>query len=102
MGMFDYITCEFKLPKWNKEVQKEMFQTKSLECSMNKYIITKNRKLIYIDDKKTKENPYHGDIIFYTCIENPKNKKLIWYEYVARFTSGRLENIKIKRKPKAL
>ena len=100
--MFDYIKCEAKLPRTNREVQKEVFQTKSLECSMNFYVITKDKELIRISKKEKNKLLYHGDITFYTFIENPKDKKLKWCEYIARFTNGKLEYIKRISKPKAL
>ncbi len=94
MGMFDYIKCEAKLPRTDREVQKEVFQTKSLECFMNFYVITKDKELIRVSKKEKNAVLYHGDIKFYTFIENPKDKKLKWYEYIARFTNGKLEYIR--------
>jgi|SRR3989338_6086295 len=93
MGMFDYLKCEFKLPKGNEDVQNEEFQTKDFECLLDLYIITKDRKLKCKSVGKTKVIPYHGDIRFYTSIENSENID-IWYEFIARFSYGKLDYIK--------
>ena len=44
MGMFDELRCEYELP--DKEVQDEVFQTKSLDRLMDDYTITREGKLI--------------------------------------------------------
>jgi len=38
------------------------------------------------------EIPFHGDIVFYTFLENRPEKE--WFEYRARFTDGRLQWIR--------
>lgn len=38
--------------------------------------------------------PYHGDINFYTHTGSHEKKNFKWYEYVARFTHGKVEYIK--------
>jgi hypothetical protein len=43
MGMFDEITCDYPLPDSalpDSAVQRESFQTKSLNCLMDQYAIT--------------------------------------------------------------
>jgi hypothetical protein len=44
MGLFDEIQCEYPLP--DPAVQKEIFQTKRLDCSMDRYTITADGRLI--------------------------------------------------------
>ena len=94
--MFDYVRCEFKLPKGNEDIQNEEFQTKDFECSLDLYILTKDRKLKCKSLGKTKVILYHGDIRFYTSIENSENIDR-WYEFVARFSYGKLDYIKKQR-----
>ena len=111
MGMFDYIKCEYPLPGASDELQdvlqSEMFQTKSFDCLMDVYNITKEGLLTCrkyeLDDNYDKEMfkedvliPYHGYIIFYTCLNT------FWYEYSASFVFGKLEKIvqvKLKKMP---
>jgi hypothetical protein len=44
MGMFDVVECEFPLPEFT--LQEKTFQTKSLDCVMNRYTITRDGRLI--------------------------------------------------------
>ena len=110
MGMFDYIAVEVPLPD-GVMTSEEEYQTKSLECLMYKYVITKNGELYrekwdyeWVDDEshflggyeKKIEGSYrreyltnfHGDIIFYNGRVNGK-----WRDYTARFTNGKLSSI---------
>jgi hypothetical protein len=96
MGMFDELLCEYELP--DKEVQDEVFQTKSLDRLMDNYTITREGKIILHrawGDKDAPvshlEIPYHGEIRFYTSLGDGRRYKR--FEYRARFTSGRLESI---------
>jgi len=101
MGLFDYLKCEVKLPKASKEIEENIFQTKDFENSLDTYIITKKRKLVLISKNKRKTISFHGDITFYTCTGEHKTKDFKWYQYVARFTHGKLEYIKkVKNKIK--
>ena len=45
MGMFDHVTCELPMPD-GREVLKDSFQTKSLECLTDHYTITAAGRLI--------------------------------------------------------
>lgn len=62
MGMFDHITCEYPLP--DKEVQDEVFQTKSMERHMDDYVITKEGRLVWhrirYESVPEEERPYYG------------------------------------------
>jgi hypothetical protein len=44
MGLFDKVRCEYPLP--DAEMQDETFQTKSLDCDMSDYTITRDGCLI--------------------------------------------------------
>ena len=111
MGMFDEIRVEQLLPG-NTEITDEWYQTKSFDNVMTKYVITANGELYeelweyewisqdgnafftgysqkiegsyhrkYLTD-------YHGDINFYTGLENK-----VWRDYYARFTDGKLSKM---------
>ena len=107
MGMFDYLICEYELPE--KIVQHEVFQTKDLDCDLDRYTIGVDGylyKLEWDDDGsghpvsvKSERYDFHGDIHFYTHIGEPKTPEDwdspdIWFEYVARFSYGKLDSIK--------
>lgn len=90
MGMFDTIHCEYPLPE--AKHQSLVFQTKNLECLLDTYTITADRRLVRHARRGWRKEtdhdvewPLHGDIRFYTS----KDKE--WIEYVARFTHGRVE-----------
>ncbi len=99
MGLFDNLKCKANLPEGNKELQEEIFQTKSLDCLLETYIITKNKKLVIETKKGTKTILYHGDIIFYTFTGNHEDKTYKWHEFIARFTNGKLQYIKKVKNP---
>ena len=107
MGMFDEIRVEQLLPG-NTEITDEWYQTKSLENALVKYVITAKGELYeerwdykWITDEghmlkghlekiegsyhRKYLTDYHGDIIFYTGLENK-----VWRDYYARFTDGKL------------
>jgi hypothetical protein len=128
MGMFDELTCEHPLPDENvdKEVQEALFQTKSLDCTMDRYTITKDGRLIlhkvryesvpeeerpYYGTPEWEDSPlakmigflkpiplgdvaipYHGYLRFYTYVGKHLDDEL--FEYLAKFTNGRLEEIR--------
>src|SRR3954466_10375612 len=96
MGVFDNLRCDYELP--DREVQNELFQTKSIRRLMDSYTITQEGKLILHrawGDKDAPvsdlEIPYHGEIRFYTSLNDGGEYRS--YEYRARFTHGRLDAI---------
>ena len=96
MGMFDTLKCEYPLP--DKIVQKDSFQTKSLDCLLNNYTISKRGKLILQPYNKTSVNKitvdFHGDLQFYTSRGSWEENNYERFEYIARFTEGNLQWIK--------
>jgi hypothetical protein len=98
MGMFDTLKCEYLLP--DKIVQKDSFQTKSLDCLLDNYTISKRGKLILQRQRhyETKVNKitvdFHGDLRFYTSKGSREENNYEWFEYEARFTEGNLQWIK--------
>ncbi len=62
MGMYDDIKCEYPLP--DKQVQNKVFQTKSLQCNLDSYTITKEGRLIWhkyrYETVPEEERPYYG------------------------------------------
>jgi hypothetical protein len=109
LGMFDDIKCDATLPD-SRIVPGSWFQTKSLACSMYRYSITDDGRLVYHQHRYQYgpeqlikgrcalptyepvgdiEMDYHGDIRFYAEATDKT-----WAEYVARFTNGKLESIR--------
>jgi hypothetical protein len=122
MGLFDEIRCEYPLP--DKEVQEQVFQTKSLDNALDQYIITGDGRLILhqvrYESVPEEERPYYGtpewesNPILQSCgcmstvpvgdVEVPHHGDIIfytsigpnhqWFEYRARFTEGRVQWVK--------
>ena len=98
MGMFDTLKCEYPLP--DAIVQNDSFQTKTLECLLDDYTITKDGKLIqhrerhYQSSAQDFEIDFHGDLRFYTSKGSREENNYEWFEYIARFTDGKLQWIK--------
>ena len=119
MGMFDHIRCEYPLPKFH-ELQEEVFQTKSFECLLDEYTITKDGRLILHAKRwevvPEEERPYYGkpewkkplyrlfgslrtvsigdvEISYHGDVffYTVANDKLVTFR--ARFTNGRLESL---------
>ena len=111
MGMFDTIKVEQRMPGFS-DIPNVEFQTKSLDCTLDNYVITNNGELYrevweykWIDDdthyfkgysekvpgsyRREYLTDYHGDIIFY----EGKSADGVWREYTARFTEGKLTRI---------
>jgi hypothetical protein len=101
MGMFDHVTCELPMPD-GRDVPKDGFQTKSLECLMYLFTITATGRLIYhqhryflASEARMPEHladidmNYHGDI---EICGTSSDGKLAWY--AVRFTHGTLEWIR--------
>ncbi len=95
MGLFDTIFCEYPLP--DARHQALDFQTKDLECTLGKYTITRDGRLLRHARRSGRgperdiEWPLHGDVSIYTHVaaEDPS-----WIEYVVRFTHSRVEWIR--------
>lgn len=85
MGMFDDITCEHALPGDPQPPGKD-FQTKDFDCLMDKYTITADGWLL----KDGESVPFHGLLEFHTY----STKTHIWFSYEAKFTDGRLVQIR--------
>lgn len=111
MGMFDTLKVEIKIPGFS-EVPSIEFQTKSLDCALENYVITNNGELYrevwehkWIEDethflggydyripdsyRREYLTDYHGDIIFY----EGRSADGTWRDYTARFTEGKLTRI---------
>jgi len=111
MGMFDTLKVQLKIPGFSGIPDCE-FQTKSLDSTMDKYVITDNGELYkevwdyeWLEDdtpvlkgyfhrvegsyRREYLTDYHGDIIFY----EGKGVDGVWRDYTARFTEGKLTRI---------
>lgn len=99
--MFDHVKCRYPLP--DKEVQNVVFQTKNFECMLDTYFITEEGKLLMKGLKQ--RDPvlvrFHGELKFYTSTGSHEDNSFKWYEYIARFTNGKLQWIKRAEKEKS-
>ena len=99
MGMFDDIIINVNLLPISKE-EKDLFdtntnwQTKSMDCLLSTFEITKEKKLSIIEsgwgvvERTKKEIEHTGIINFYSS-----NKNGDWYEFYAKFIDGMLQEI---------
>ncbi len=101
MGMFDYIQCNFPLPDGNK---RDDFQTKSLDCLMQNYVITENGQLqvevihweTTLIEHKLKKMVDCVNYVNLTGIVNyygGHDSNGVWCNYEAKFTEGKLVGI---------
>lgn len=62
MGMYDELRCEYPLP--DGIVQDKWFQTKSFDCALDRYTITRDGRLILhqvrYEAVPEEERPYYG------------------------------------------
>jgi len=130
MGMFDNVVCKAALPateeleSLNIAWDKEIFQTKSLDSSLDTYTITElgelvvtvveNEYVLYTEaeianikpkpwnvykeviekNRYDKRVDYHGVITFYTSFEYTE-KEDMWVEFAAYFIYGKLDKIEL-------
>jgi len=98
MGLFDEIVCEYPLPDW-PEGEEPSFQTKDLDCLLERYRITADGRLLTsryrrgAEDTESRElhTECHGYLVFYASLE--RNGEREWFEYRAKFTDGRLVDL---------
>ena len=117
MGMFDYFKIDYPLPLEsyilselrpfvNAMVDQDEFQSKDMECLMNRYHIDNNGYLYlssqvnFEDDSDpvVKKIYHHGHIRVYSLVfldEDPGTKNKFWLEYDLKFTDGRLIQAKM-------
>jgi hypothetical protein len=124
--MFDEIEYRYILPlESNKEIdelgielEKIRFQTKSLDSALDIYTINEKGRLIqkkvkykwvdddnaflkgYLDEESSEmvDTNFHGELPFY-CYESidKEDKEIsLTIDYVAKFTNGTLDSVKIK------
>jgi hypothetical protein len=103
--MFDDITCEAELPD-GVTVPRD-FQSKDLDCLLDHYRITADGELWLLryelvpykgedrfslfdrrNERWERVEDFHDDLRFYGGVGGA------WHEYVARFTNGKLDNIR--------
>ncbi len=94
MGLFDTVTCEYRLP--TPAHQDLEFQTKDLECLLDHYVVTRDGRLIRRGSElrgleRDVEWPFHGDLCIYAG-DPESSARLV--EYLVRFTHGRVEWIR--------
>lgn len=86
MGMFDDIRCDAELPKVGPDPKTRCFQTKDRECQLDQYVITADGRLLLDGDPVD----FHGMLNFHHF----DNKSATYWQWVAKFTDGRLIEIK--------
>jgi hypothetical protein len=115
VGMYDYLICEMPLPEQPLAPQSRAFQTKDLECLLERYTITAAGRLIHhavrYAEVPLSERPYpefsfigcmravptgdidtnfHGMLEFYTYDSRTKES----WSYEAKFTDGQCVDIR--------
>jgi hypothetical protein len=115
MGMYDYLICEMSLPEQPRAPQSRTFQTKDLECLLERYTITVAGRLIHyamryeevpLSERPHPELPFigcmravpighidtnfHGMLEFYTYDSRTKES----WSYEAKFTDGQCVDIR--------
>jgi hypothetical protein len=106
MGMYDDIRFEVDIPG-DPKPKHPQFQTKDFDCEMDSYVVKKDGALHLTswdpDVKEFKEigpRDYHGMLRFYT-LEDIEGTGVVgrrshtWFEYQAKFTDGKLQDIKV-------
>jgi hypothetical protein len=89
VGLFDTVYCDYPLP--DPGHQDWSFETKSLDCGMHTYTITRDGRLIRHAGRggdRDFEFPFHGDVEMYTA---DVEQGLGLIRYAVRFSRGRVE-----------
>ena len=103
MGMFDDLRCDMPLPDAEASGLEigHWFQTKDMDCYLDKYAITEHGRLIALDwDAQGQvfipgaDKNYHGMLNFYTLTMDKR-----WFEYDAKFTDGKVTEIQGGKRP---
>ena len=109
MGAFDTINCEYDLPNY-RYLNKKDFQTKSLDCFQDDFLITKEGELIAKGDSfcpKDELERHTGWIDFYgfvyldenlDILSNSQERKDTWrytlkFEFSAEFFRGKIQSL---------
>ena len=94
--MYDNIKINQKLLPYIDNIQSDIFdnadwQTKSLGKGMSTFILTENAiiQVDFQDKEQTIISDFHGFIQFYTDVHG------VWYEFIAKYTDGKLVSIKL-------
>lgn len=126
MGMFDTISVSDALPfntemkELGLDINNYQFQTKSLDCLMDNYIIQGGKLFIqkykteqWVEGDKDAKSfipsagyikredpylelvPYHGELCFYDYKDNVQSKWDCWLEFKAVFTNGTVDRYEL-------
>lgn len=85
MGLFDTVHCEHPLPDGRAGLREHRFQTQSLGCTLETFVISSTGRLLRADGTDT---GFHGVMHFHT--EDSADR---WLEYEAKFTDGSLQHL---------
>jgi len=94
MGMFDTLICHYPLA--NPADQGLVFQTKSLECCNDNYVIDEQGRLMLVSSEDSPPEIVENidqEIIFKTAIQH-ENGEHSWLEYRACYIDGQLQWIR--------
>lgn len=91
MGMFDTVICLYPLP--GLDFPLDSFQTKSLYCGLENYVIDHDGFLYKMDrrDNRLLAVSYDGDMVFYTGVEISGTR--YWIQYKAEFIQGKMVDV---------
>ena len=126
MGMFDTISISDALPfntdmkELGLDINNYQFQTKSLDCLMDNYIIQGGKLFIqkykteqWVEGSKDTKSflhgmgyikredpylelvPYHGELYFYDYKDSVQSKWDCWLEFKAVFTNGTVDRYEL-------
>lgn len=99
MGMFDWVSCEAKLPEPEPMDNANTFQTKDTACNLDLYTIQENGNLVVqrfdCDEDPQLSEPeksdFHGFMNFYGNTQETGR----WKEYRAKFTDGVMMSVEL-------
>ena len=108
MGLFDtvIVSPKYKLPLTQKQtdtlakcldgkIWSREFQTKDLECWMNKFHINPTGLLsVARDDGKIKRVKHTGEVCIYDIISSETQSIDLWIEFKLQFDNGKIKTIK--------
>ena len=108
MGLFDYVKINYDLPTPNTATEKhvefiknaidtEEFQTKDLDCVLNKFCLDKDGYLYEQNEGKYEKRYVHQHVFCYTSIKMLFEDISYWLEYNIKFTDGKVKDVTIEQ-----
>jgi hypothetical protein len=101
MGLYDEIISDYPLSEWPGR-RGAAVSDKGPRCLLQTYRITSDGRLLVSSDEHTpagklqrsgmRDTQHHGYLVFYTSVEHAGRGE--WFEYQAKFTDGRLVDMR--------